>query len=87
MEKLVNAERDRMKMTSWSLFHPEALDMQPLEDNLSERKQVLEVLISENAQSGSTNTADRPSSALLMLKLMCADGLSASTTRMNVSVI
>ena len=43
VQKLIDAERDRVKLVSWSLFHPEALDMHPLESDISERTQVLEV--------------------------------------------
>jgi hypothetical protein len=32
-----------VKLISWPLFHPEALDMRPLESNITERTQVLEV--------------------------------------------
>jgi hypothetical protein len=42
VQKLIDAERDRVKLVSWSLFHPEALDMHPLESDISERTQVLE---------------------------------------------
>lgn len=43
VQKLMDAERDRVKLVSWSLFHHEALDMHPLESNITERTQVLEV--------------------------------------------
>jgi len=42
VERLVDAERVRLNLSTWSLFLPEALDMHALEEDVGERAQVLE---------------------------------------------